>query len=229
MYRVDFKTGNNVDLGLTTLSVGRRQRAEERLEIHSIPESNQDAIEHTGFFIPYERSMEFYVADDSQISVINNWLYGYGKLRVSKEPGGFYRAHVVSGLEYDKYLQIKDRMKVTFRINPPFFYLESGELPITLTAPGTINNPGTHISEPLIRIVGEGNITFTINGRTLTLTGIETFIDIDPELTIPYFKNNENVGDKVVGDEPYFDVGDNVISWTGNVTEVNILGRWREL
>lgn len=229
MYRVDFKDKNNIDLGLTTLSVGRRQRAEEKLEEYNIPESNQDAIEHTGFFMPYERQIEFYVSDDAQISVINNWLHGYGKLRVSKEPGGYYRAHVVSGLAYEKYFQIKDKMRVSLRINPPFFYLESGELPITLTAPGTINNPGTHTSEPLIRIVGSGNITLTINGRTLTLNNIETFIDIDPELTIPYFKNNVNIGEKVVGELPYFDVGDNIISWTGAVSEINILGRWREL
>ena len=52
-----------------------------------------------------------------------------------------------------------DRMMVQFKINPPFFYLDSGDVPIVMTAPGTINNPGTHTSDPYIRIIGSGNIT----------------------------------------------------------------------
>jgi len=229
LYRIDFKDNNNEDLQLITLSPGRRQRAKEKLEIQPIPESNQEHVEHTGYYEPYERPMEFFVEDDNQINLINDWLHGYGKLRTFLDLGGYFKAHVISELGYDPIARIRNKMTVTFKINPPFFYLNSGEVPITLTTPGTVNNPGTHTSEPLIRIVGSGNITLTINGRTLTFTNIETFIDIDPEITPMYFKNNQNVGEKVVGEDPYFDVGINEISWTGAVTEVNILGRWREL
>ena len=171
----------------------------------------------------------FLINDNLKRGQIFKWLGGYGKLRTEDDPGGFFRAEIIQSITSEKFQGLYNNMLVSFKINPPFFYLESGELPITLTAPGTINNPGTHVSEPLIRIVGSGNITLTINGRTLTFTNIETFIDIDPELAIPYFKNNVNVGEKVVGELPYFDVGDNEISWNGSVSEINILGRWREL
>ena len=229
MYNIEFKGQTSENLGIVPLSLGRRQRAMEKIETYEIPDSNQDAMEHTGFYEPYEREVLFYAPDRVKHNLINAWLRGYGKLRTSIDPGGYFKAHVVSGLGYEKFLVNNETVSVLFKINPGFFYLESGEIPITLTTPGTINNPGTHISDPLIRIVGTGNITLTINGRTLTFTNIETFIDIDPEITPMYFKNNENVGEKVVGEDPYFDVGDNIISWTGAVSEINILGRWREL
>ena len=226
---VEFNNIDNESLDLHCISCGRRQRAQEKIETQGIPDSNQDYVEHSGFYEPYNRAMQFAWKDKLKTADIYKWLRGYAKLRTSKDPGGYFKANVMSGYDVDKFSKRYDEFQAVFKINPPFFYLDSGEVPITLTTPGTITNPGTHVSEPLIRIVGSGNITLTINGRTLTFTNIETFIDIDPELAIPYFKNNVNVGEKVVGDLPYFDVGDNEISWTGSVSEINILGRWREL
>lgn len=228
MYRVDFKDGNNIDLGLTTLSVGRRQRAQEQLIVNSIPYSDTEAIEHTGKYIPYERAMEFYIGDESQIDLINNWLHGYGRLRTDKDPGGYFKAHVTSGLGYEKYLQIKDKMTVTFKINPPFFYLDSGDTPLVLTAPGTVTNLGTHISEPYIKITGSGNVVLTINSTTYSFTDIDGYIEIDSELQYVY-KDTLNHGDKMTGAFPVFEPGTNNISWSGTVTEVEIIPRWREL
>lgn len=226
---VEFNGVTNTGLDLHCVSCGRRQRAEEQIEEHNIPYNDYEPTEHTGKYKPYLRPMKFAWKDKTKTAEIYNWLKGYAKLRTSKDPGGYFKADVVSGYDVEKFSRRYDEFQVQFKINPPFFYMDYGDEPITLTAPGTIVNMGTIYSEPLIRIIGSGNITLTINGRTLAFTGIETFIDIDPELTIPYFKNNENVGEKVVGDEPYFDVGENVITWTGAVTEINILGRWREL
>lgn len=226
---VEFNGISNIALDLHCISCGRRQRAEEQIEEHNIPYSDYEPTEHTGKYKPYLRPMKFAWKDKARTAEIYSWLKGYAKLRTSKDPNGYFKANIVSGYDVDKFSRRYDDFQVQFKINPGFFYMDSGDEAITLTAPGTIYNPGTHTSDPLIRIVGSGNITLTINGRTLTFTGIETFIDIDPEITPMYFKNNENVGEKVVGEDPYFDVGENVISWTGDVTELNILGRWREL
>ena len=229
MYDVMFKDQTSNDMGLITTDIGCRQRAKEQIITYPVPYRDGILTEHIGKYEVYEREMEFYVPGAVERRAANAWLVGFGKLRTADDPGGFFKASVISDLDYSRFIKESKKLAVTFQISPPFFYLDSGDTPITLTAPGSINNPGTHTSEPLIRIVGDGNITLTINGRTLTLTNIETFIDIDPELTIPYFKNNENVGEKVVGEDPYFDVGLNEITWTGAVTEINILGRWREL
>ena len=229
MHKIEFKDNDSEALGLITLSIGRRQKAEEQLDIYSPPYMDGELVEHTGKYKPYERNIEFLVTDENQISILNKWLDGYGKLTTFKDPGGYFKAHVIGQVNYDELVRIREKVTVNFKINPPFFYLDSGDVPIVMTSPGTINNPGTHTSDPYIRIIGSGNITVTINGRKMNFTNVETFIDIDTEVLPPIYKNNENQGHKMVGDLPYFDVGANAITWTGAVTELNILPRWREL
>lgn len=228
MYRVDFKENDNESLELLTLSLDSRQRAEEQIIVDTIPYSDTEAVEHTGKYLPYERNAEFHVLDKTKISLINNWLKGYGRLRTFLDPGGYFKAHVINKLDYIRHAQTQDKISVTFKINPPFFYLESGELPITLTAPGTIVNPGTLESEPYIKITGTGNIDLDINGEIISLTGVDEYIIIDSESEYCY-KGLTNVGDKMVGEFPKLKVGANNISWTGTVTKIEIIPRWREL
>lgn len=229
MLTIQFKEITNHDIGINCIDPGRRQKAREQINTYQVPYSDYEPTEHTGKYLPYIRPMVFAWKDKTKTSAIYKWLTGYGKLRTSKDPGGYFKAHVISGYEVDRISKNYDRMMVQLKINPPFFYLDSGDVPIVMTAPGTINNPGTHTSDPYIRIVGSGNITVTINGRKMTFTNVETFIDIDTEVLPPIYKNNQNQGHKMVGDLPYFDVGANAITWTGAVTELNILPRWREL
>jgi phage-related protein len=171
--------------------------------------------------------MEFFVQDDEQINLINNWLYGYGRLRTEKDPGGYFKAHVISQLEYEKYLQVKDKMTVTFKINPGFFYLDSGDTPLVLTAPGAITNPGNHDAEPLIKITGSGVVQVDINGEVFEVAILDGYIMIDSESQYIY-KDTTNLGDNMTGDFPVFTPGVNNISWTGTVTEIEIIPRWRE-
>ena len=225
---IEFNGISSTAYGLVVQDHGRRQRAQEDIKIYEVPNRNGSYREHTGFYKAYERPMSFHLMDMTKKDEIFAWLKGYGVLRTTVDPNHFFRASIVSDLnvEDDDGLE---QFEVTMEIDPPFAYIESGAIPISLTVPGTINNPGTKTSDPLIRVIGSGNITVTINGRLFSLTGVETFLDIDPEITPSVYKNNENVGKKMVGELPYFDIGNNVISWTGAVTEVSILPRWRDL
>lgn len=224
---VEFNNIKNTDLDLHCISCGRRQRAEEQIEVYSIPYSDKELIEHTGKFKPYIRPMKFAWKDKTKTADIYNWLVGYAKLRTSKDPGGFFKASVISGYGVDMFSRRYDDFQVQFKINPPFFYLNSGDTPITLTAPGSITNTGTHESEPYIKITGSGNITLDINGKIITLTAVDTYIVIDSELQACY-KDTINQGDKMVGEFPKLQPGANGIAWTGTVTSIEFIPRWRE-
>lgn len=228
LYRVTFKNNNNETLELPALSIGRRQRAQEQIITTEIPYSDEELVEHTGTYLPYERSMDFYVSDETKIGTINSWLTGKGELRTDKEPNGYFKAHVVSGLGYEKLLQVKDAFTVTFKINPPFFYLDSGNNLIKLTKSSTIMNPGTHESKPRIKITGSGNITIDINGVFVTFKSVSGYIVVDSESEYVY-KDTANQGDKMTGKFPRLKPGANNIAWTGTVTELEILPRWCEL
>jgi len=228
LYRVDFKNNSSEDFGLVTLDPGRRQRAQEQTNVYPVPCSDYEPTEHTGKYNPYERPMEFFIPDQERISLINAWLVGYGKLRTFKDPGGYFKASVISGLEYEEIVKVKDKMRVVFKINPGFFFLDSGDTPMPIGAPGTITNIGTHTAKPYMKITGSGNIDITINGRMFSLIGIVDYIELDSETEYAY-RATANAGDKMEGDFPYFDAGDNLISWTGTVTNIQIIPRWREL
>ena len=229
LYKVGFKDQNSEDLGLNTLSVGRRQKAEEQVNIYPIPYRDEELIEHTGKYKPYERTFEFLVVDEDQISILNKWLDGYGKLTTFKDPGGYFKAHVIGPVSYDELARIREKVAVDFKINPPFFYLNSGDTPLPFTtSPAVINNPGTHHAEPLIKVTGSGNITLDINGKIIQLTGVVDHIYIDSESEYVY-KGTNNEGDKMVGDFPVLNPGVNNMTWTGTVTSIEIIPRWRDL
>ena len=225
---VEFNGIKNTDLDLHCISCGRRQRAEEQIEEYSIPYSDYEPTEHTGKYKPYLRKMKFAWKYKERTAGIYSWLKGYAKLRTSKDPGGYFKANVVSGYDVDQFSRRYDDFQVQFKINPPFFYLDSGDTSIILTVPGTITNPGTHIANPYIKITGSGNINLTINSTVYSFTGVDTYLEIDSELQYVY-RDTLNQGDKMVGKFPILELGENTISWTGTVTKIEIIPRWREL
>lgn len=229
MLKVWFKENDSEALSLHINDLGRRQRAQEQINTYQVPYSDYEPTEHTGKYLPYIRPMDFAWKDKTKTSAIYKWLTGYGKLRTSKDPGGYFKAHVVSGYEVDRFSKNYDRMMVQFKINPPFFYLNSGDTPLQFTtSPAVINNPGTHDAEPLIKVTGSGNITLDINGKIIQLTGVVDHIYLDSESQYVY-KGTTNEGQKMVGGFPVLNPGVNNMTWTGTVTEIEIIPRWRDL
>lgn len=89
-------------------------------------------------------------------------------------------------------------------------------------------NNGTYKSEPYIKLTGSGNVTLSVNGKTITLNSISEYIELDSM----YFlckKGLTNQMSKMNGDFPIFQVGKNEIEITGNVTNVEIQIRVRYL
>lgn len=229
MLKVWFKDNDSEALSLHVNDLGRRQRAQEQINTYQVPYSDYEPTEHTGKYLPYIRPMDFAWKDKTKTSAIYKWLTGYGKLRTSKDPRGYFKAHVISGYEVDRFSKNYDRMMVQFKINPPFFYLNSGDTPLPFTAsPAVINNPGTHNAEPLIKVTGSGNINLDINGKIIQLTGVVDHIYLDSESQYVY-KGTTNEGQKMVGDFPVLNPGVNNMTWTGTVTEIEIIPRWRDL
>ena len=93
-----------------------------------------------------------------------------------------------------------------------------------------IVNRGNIISRPKITIYGSGNVDLNINGNLiLTLNINDNYIVIDSEELNAYNENGLK-NRQVEGDisKVYLNVGENSITWTGNVDSVNIenFSRW---
>ena len=227
MNEIIFKNKSSKDFNITVESIGRRQRAEEEIEIHDIPYRDGVLTTRSGKYKTYERSIGIAVKDQQAISKVNAWLTGSGRLETSIDEGGFFKAECINGLEYSRIIRRWNRFYASFLIQP-FFYLYLGEVPIELDGPSTIFNPGTHYSEPLIKIIGSGDITLNINDRFIELEAIGPSITIDSDLQIVY-RDTQNLDHKMEGDFPIFKIGENNISWEGNLTRLEMVPRWREL
>lgn len=85
-----------------------------------------------------------------------------------------------------------------------------------------IVNTGTVESSPKIKLIGTGDITLTINGRSFSILGLTDYIVVDSEL-IDAYRDTELMNNKMVGEFPILDVGENLISYDGNLTAIEIM------
>lgn len=159
--------------------------------------------------------------------LIKPWLdSGEGQLILSNQPDKYYLALVSEQVDINQELQAFGKFLVNFRCRPFKYAIDNGV--ISLTVPGSITNPGTVTSEPILLITGDGDITLTINGLDIQLTGVSGSITLDSVLKDAY-KDTLLQNSLMNGDFPVFVPGENTISWMGAVTSVLITPFWRWL
>lgn len=168
------------------------------------------------------------IADPSRIPEIAAWLRGSGTVTFANRQGGYYHAHVVNQIPFEKILRGNPHRSfaINFRCKP-FWYLSDVE-PITLTTSGTfITNPGSVASEPVITVYGSGEITLMV-GMTITELEITDKITLDTPLMEAY-SGSTSMNSCMSGDFPSLLPGKNAVSWSGNVSRVEIQPNWRSL
>ena len=168
------------------------------------------------------------IADPSRIPEIAAWLRGSGTVTFANRQGGFYHARVVNQIPFEKILRGNPHRSfaINFRCKP-FWYL-SDVKPITLTTSGSfITNPGCVASEPVITVYGSGEITLMV-GMTITELEITDKITLDTPLMEAY-SGSTSMNSCMSGDFPSLLPGKNAVSWSGNVSRVEIQPNWRSL
>ena len=168
------------------------------------------------------------IADPSRIPEIVAWLRGSGTVTFANRQGGFYHARVVNQIPFEKILRGNPHRSfvINFRCKP-FWYL-SDVKPITLTTSGSfITNPGCVASEPVITVYGSGEITLMV-GMTITELEITDKITLDTPLMEAY-SGSTSMNSCMSGDFPSLLSGKNAVSWSGNVSRVEIQPNWRSL
>ena len=169
-----------------------------------------------------------FIENTDRLPEIAAWLRGSSKVTFANRQGGFYHARVVNQIPFEKILRGNPHRSfaINFRCKP-FWYLSDVE-PITLTTSGTfITNPGSMASEPLITVYGSGEITLMV-GMTITELEIADKITLDTPLMEAYV-GTTSMNNCMNGDFPLLLPGKNAVSWSGNVSRVEIQPNWRRL
>ena len=170
-----------------------------------------------------------YIADPARIPEIAAFLKGSGKVTFANRQGGFYYARIVNQIPFEKILRgsPQSTFAVNFRCKP--FWYKADVKKETLTKSTTIlTNPGSVYSEPIITVYGSGEVTLMVGQFITELCDFTTSITIDSELQEAY-TGIYSMNNSMSGDFPHLLPGQNVISWSGDVTKVEIRPNWRYL
>lgn len=151
----------------------------------------------------------------------------YVRLEDTYHPSEFRLAVLSQGMVVDPVSWLAaGSFDLIFNCRPERF-LKSGESVHTFTANGTIENPMTMPSKPLIRVYGAG--TVTVNGTVMEIASHElSYIDIDCDLQ-EAFCGSTNANQYISSTSfPTLDSGQNSVVLSG-VTKVEITPRWWRL
>ncbi len=227
----EWKGTRCTDYGIRVVQQPEIMRPSERLTFTPVPgrSGSLTTLEGQDVYDDFLLSVDCRISDTSRLDEMNKWLKGSGKVTFANRQGGFYYAHIVNQIPFEQILRGHPhrRFLVNFRCQP-FFYLD-GVADITVTASGTyVNNPGSVFSEPVLKITLTGDAQITVGGSYFEFSGITGVITVDTPLMETY-KSYTSYNSKMSGDYPTLLTGQNIITWTGGVTQIVITPNWRML
>lgn len=167
---------------------------------------------------------------DSNLAALRSALLstaGYARLVDTYHPDEFRLAYFKGGLTV-KAREQNDAAEfdISFICKPQRFLI-SGETTTTISSSsGSITNPTSFASRPIIRVNGYG--TLTIGSDVITVASGYSYIDIDCDIQDCYY-GATNANSKVTFQSNSFPVlkpGINNISRSGNITSVVITPKW---
>ncbi len=208
----------------------------------SIPGRNGDLLFDNGRYRNCERQYVIYVTMDSTLpeSATNNGIYfanrliaalqrqtGYQRLEDDYDADVYMMAYLSKSPDVVSWRGDDVTLTVTFTRKPQKF-LKSGETRVSYSNGDALVNQTNFIALPLVRVYGTGSGTVSIGSETIQVSNISSYIDIDCESQNAY-KGTQNQNSKinlVSGDFFALMPNSNGISFTGDITKVDITARW---
>lgn len=201
-------------------------------EPYGIPD---DVFEPISYYISFYK----FFPESMDDSTLRAFLVNGTVLQLSNYPDIYFKILTMNVIEVSG---MHDNRRIDYRLSfalAPFRYGLENDW-VTLSKGDTIENIGTWFSKPLIELYKPfGTITITINnvdyefrGMTHDGGGSRPGLDhvfIDSQRLIVYNGENEMYIGRDDGRYPRLEVGENTISWSGEVETVKIKVNWREI
>lgn len=161
---------------------------------------------------------------DKDFRKIKKWLLGNedSTIRFSDDLEVFYKVNKVTIETPERIIRRFGRLKVVFTCEPYIYYIDGKE---EIKLERKIINSDL-IARPIYRVIGEGILTLTINGKSIKVNvGQELIIDTDKGLC---YRDNviNNVALKGNYEDMYLLEGDNTFNWNSGFS-IYITPNWR--
>lgn len=225
---------NNIcseELGIIVVEGPPEVLAQEEYEEIIIEGRNGTLIENKGTFPNIEKSFILTTIDldqdiDLMIEKIKMWLFNIKDNKLLYAIPNRYNIVKKVVIEEDIKTTFEEYgdFKIKFLCEP--FYYDLLEKNITITEKGTkFYNKGDFNSNPKIVIYGTGDLQLTINDTTVQINNVDERVLLDSKLFLCLDKDNNNKSIDMIGNFPTLDIGENTITWVGNITKLDISPR----
>lgn len=225
---ITFKGYTNENYGLKIESVAKPSRAEQKFETFEISGRAEPLYSLYDEYKPYVIPAVFVAPYKSDLSAARQWLSGGGELIFSDTPNLKYTAISCKEAKTTRQGSANTISKITvnFTVMPFAYAINNPE--ISIASGDVVTNSGTIFAQPIYKIVGNGTVNLYVNGETLTINNLSggEFV-IDTQRMIAYEGTTIKLN-QTIGKLPFLAVGNNVISWDGDVSSLKIVKneRW---
>ena len=216
--------------GLIITNIPPITKPKMKTSITKIDGRDGDIIEELGYE-SYTKSIGIGLARNYDIDRVIKYFTGAGELIISDESDKVYKAQIIEKIDYERLIRFKTAVVKFY--TQPYKYLKDEKsiiLDINNETSLKITNVGLEKSKPIITLEGTETVEISLNGFNLfkyVFPENETKVVIDSLEEEAYLDNvlkNRNM----LGNFPIFEVGENTISWSGNLTKISIepKSRW---
>lgn len=191
-----------------------------------------DVINKLGYGA-YDKTFEIGLSYNYKVDDVIEYFNTQGQITFSNEPDKYYNFTTLNQIDFEKLLRFK-KAKITIHVQPfKHSNIESTKR-FTFTEESQnliVRNNGNIYSKPIITLFGSGTINLSINGIEVFIINLNGSMVLDTQSQNAYDPNTKVFLNRyVAGDfkNLYLQVGANTISWTGNITKVEIdyCSRW---
>ncbi len=196
-----------------------------RTDVVEIDGRDGDIVTPLGYSA-YDKELKIGIYGNYRIDDIISYFDSSGVVTFSNEVDKFYRYQIIEQIDFERLVRFRTAT-VKFHVQPfkysrvetkKIFTLDRADI----TSAG-VRNSGNTIARPIITIEGEGNVSLSLNGKSIFAIafGDDRSITIDTEKMEAYngsaLKNRSVAGDY---DNFVLSVGLNTISWSGRITKI---------
>lgn len=218
------------DFGIYVSGSGTYNAPELDVTTYEIPGKNGDLVISNGRYkniiVPYPA----FIRNDFRHNAerARAWLLsprGYRRLSDDYHPHEFRLARFAGPIDFDmRFMNRSGECTLNFDCKPQRF-LTSGEEKRTFSASSSLWNDTLFDAKPLITVYGSGSGQITIGDTTVSFSDIADYVVLDCEIQDAY-KGTLNKNSTMTGSFPVLHPGNNIVSFSGGVTKIEIIPRW---
>ena len=214
--------------GLIIQSLPPISKPKMRTSIETIDGRDGDIVTKLGYSA-YDKEVSIGLHGDFDIDDAIAFFDSDGEVVFGNEPDKYYRYQILDQIDFERLVRFRTA-KVKMHVQPFKYDAVDRVFEAVGQKSVTLLNRGNVASRPTVTVYGSGTVSLSVNAVTvLTFAIADGYITIDAEEMNAYH-GDTLVNRRVVGDysDLRLNVGENVISCSGSVTEIKVedYSRW---